>query len=196
MREFSPDGGPPELLLHPSDRTTGVSFSLIALTQAIVGGLLTAAQARRHAKLIAKHLLLPDGAHLMDKPLAYHGGSGDDLPPRRVGGVLRPRDRADVCPRAFALRGGDERSRRPAGAVGRARRRQSDRRHRACEPRLAAATQRLFQQQRRGVPRSLRGLRQMGSWPRRAKWRSTAVGASIPAVPGFTSRWSSSMRLA
>jgi len=73
--EFSRNGGPPELLLHPSDRTTGVSFSLIALTQAIVGGLLTAAQARRSANLIAKHLLLPDGAHLMDKPLAYRGGS-------------------------------------------------------------------------------------------------------------------------
>jgi cellobiose phosphorylase len=72
--EFSPKGGPPELLLHPSDRTTGVSFSLISLTQAILGGLLTAAQARRNANLIAKHLLLPDGAHLMDKPLAYRGG--------------------------------------------------------------------------------------------------------------------------
>ncbi len=72
--EFGPEGGPPELLLHPSDRTTGVSFSLISLTQAILGGLLTAAQARRSANLIAKHLLLPDGAHLMDKPLAYRGG--------------------------------------------------------------------------------------------------------------------------
>jgi cellobiose phosphorylase len=72
--EFSPKGGPPELLLHPSDRITGVSFSLISLTQAILGGLLTAAQARRSANLIAKHLLLPDGAHLMDKPLAYRGG--------------------------------------------------------------------------------------------------------------------------
>jgi cellobiose phosphorylase len=72
--EFNPEGGPPALLLHPSDRTTGVSFSLISLTQAILGGLLTAAQARRSANLIAKHLLLPDGAHLMDKPLAYRGG--------------------------------------------------------------------------------------------------------------------------
>ena len=41
--EFNPEGGPPELLLHPSDRITGVSFSLISLTQAILGGLLTAA---------------------------------------------------------------------------------------------------------------------------------------------------------
>ncbi len=71
---FSPAGGPPELLLHPSDQITGASFSLISLTQAILGGLLTPAQARRAANQMAKHLLLPDGAHLMDKPLAYRGG--------------------------------------------------------------------------------------------------------------------------
>ena len=41
--EFNPEGGPPKLFLHPSDQTTGVSFSLISLTQAILGGLLTAA---------------------------------------------------------------------------------------------------------------------------------------------------------
>jgi cellobiose phosphorylase len=72
--QFSPEGGPPETLLHPSDQTTGVSFSLISLTQAILGELLTPAQTRRCASLIAKRLLLPDGAHLMDKPLAYRGG--------------------------------------------------------------------------------------------------------------------------
>ena len=72
--EFSPAGGPPALLLHPSDQITGASFSLISLTQAILGGLLTPAQARRAAGQMAKHLLFPDGAHLMDKPLAYRGG--------------------------------------------------------------------------------------------------------------------------
>jgi cellobiose phosphorylase len=71
---FNPAGGEPELLLHPSDKITGASFSLISLTQAILGGLVTAAQARRSAGLIARHLLYPDGAHLMDKPLAYRGG--------------------------------------------------------------------------------------------------------------------------
>jgi cellobiose phosphorylase len=71
---FNPEGAPPDLLLHPSDRTTGVSYSLISLTQAILGELLTAAEARRCAKLIAARLLLPDGAHLMDKPLVYRGG--------------------------------------------------------------------------------------------------------------------------
>ena len=72
--EFNPAGAPPELLLHPSDKTTGASFSLISLTQAILGDLLTPAQARRAAGQMTKHLLFPDGAHLMDKPLAYRGG--------------------------------------------------------------------------------------------------------------------------
>jgi cellobiose phosphorylase len=72
--EFSPTGKPPGLLLHPSDTITGASFSLISLTQAILGGLLTPAQARRAAGQMAKYLLFPDGAHLMDKPLAYRGG--------------------------------------------------------------------------------------------------------------------------
>ena len=34
----------------------------------------TQAQARKHLGLIRKHLLFPDGARLMDKPIAYHGG--------------------------------------------------------------------------------------------------------------------------
>ena len=72
--EFHPDGGSPTLLIHPSDQTTGVSYSLISLTQAIIGELLTTPQARRSADLIAKHLLFADGAHLMDKPLTYRGG--------------------------------------------------------------------------------------------------------------------------
>ena len=48
-----------------------------------------------------------------------------------------------------------------------------------------AAAQRLFQQQRRGVPRSLSSQRE---WERRrrAKLPSTAAGASIPAARGFS----------
>jgi 1,2-beta-oligoglucan phosphorylase len=72
---FTPEGGPPELLLHPSDERTGLSFSLIPMTQAIIGGVFTPAQARRHLALIRKHLLFPDGARLMDRPLVYHGGT-------------------------------------------------------------------------------------------------------------------------
>ena len=71
---FRPGGDAPKLLLHPSDERTGLSFSLIPMTQAIIGGVFTPAQARRHLAVIRKHLLFPDGARLMDQPLAYHGG--------------------------------------------------------------------------------------------------------------------------
>ena len=71
---FALEGGEPELLLHPSDKRTGLSFSLIPMTQAILGNLFTTAQAKRHLEIIRKHLLFPDGARLMDRPLAYHGG--------------------------------------------------------------------------------------------------------------------------
>jgi 1,2-beta-oligoglucan phosphorylase len=71
---FRPEGGEPELLLHPSDKQTGLSFSLLPMTQSMIGGLFTRAQARKHLGLIRKHLLFSDGARLMDKPSVYHGG--------------------------------------------------------------------------------------------------------------------------
>ncbi len=71
---FRPEGGEPELLLHPSDKQTGLAYSLLPMTQSIIGGLFTQAQARKHLSLIRKHLLFSDGARLMDKPIVYHGG--------------------------------------------------------------------------------------------------------------------------
>ncbi|MBV8444124.1 MAG: cellobiose phosphorylase, partial [Hyphomicrobiales bacterium] len=71
---FSPEGGLPELLLHPSDKQTGLSFSLLPMTQGTIGAIFTKQQARRHLGLIRKHLLFSDGARLMDRPIAYHGG--------------------------------------------------------------------------------------------------------------------------
>jgi len=72
--EFNPRGGPPELLLHPDDRRTGVRYSLLPMTQAILGALFTAEQVRHHVALIRTHLSFPDGVRLMDRPLAYRGG--------------------------------------------------------------------------------------------------------------------------
>src|SRR5262249_48235521 len=63
-----------ELLLHPSDRRTGIALSLIPMTQAILGSLFTPEQTRHHLALIAARLLFPDGVRLMDKPLPYSGG--------------------------------------------------------------------------------------------------------------------------
>jgi cellobiose phosphorylase len=71
---FSPQGGAPQLLLHPSDRVTGISYSMLPMVQAISCGIFTPEQARRHMELIRARLLFPDGARLMDKPLEYHGG--------------------------------------------------------------------------------------------------------------------------
>jgi 1,2-beta-oligoglucan phosphorylase len=71
---FPPQRGEPELLLHPSDKTTGLAFSLLPMTQGMIGRMFTQAQSRRHLGLIRKHLLFSDGARLMDRPIAYHGG--------------------------------------------------------------------------------------------------------------------------
>ncbi len=71
---FAPDGGSPELLLHPSDTRTGLKYSLLPMIQSIIGGLFTPEQAAHHLRLIREHLLFQDGARLLDRPIAYRGG--------------------------------------------------------------------------------------------------------------------------
>jgi 1,2-beta-oligoglucan phosphorylase len=61
-------------LLHPSDTTTGVRYSALAMVHAILEDLFTPEQTREHLRLIEKHLSGPDGLRLFDQPLAYHGG--------------------------------------------------------------------------------------------------------------------------
>jgi cellobiose phosphorylase len=69
------DGGKDvRYLLHPSDQTTGIRYSSLAMIHAILEDLLTPAQARDHLKLIATRLSAPDGARLFDRPMPYHGG--------------------------------------------------------------------------------------------------------------------------
>ncbi|MFI5011354.1 MAG: GH36-type glycosyl hydrolase domain-containing protein [Hyphomicrobiales bacterium] len=63
-----------EVLLHPSDRRTGLSYSLLPMTQGIIAGLFTPDQARHHLAIIREHLLFPDGVRLMDRPVTYRGG--------------------------------------------------------------------------------------------------------------------------
>ncbi len=71
---FAPGAAKPELLLHPSDKRTGLSYSLLPMTRAILSGLFTPEQTRHHLTLIREHLLFSDGARLMDRPVAYRGG--------------------------------------------------------------------------------------------------------------------------
>ncbi len=61
-------------LLHPRDAETGLSHSLLPMIHAIINDMFTPRQAETHLDLIRKHLLGPDGAHLFDRPLPYHGG--------------------------------------------------------------------------------------------------------------------------
>lgn len=72
---FNPNGGTPDPLIHPGDNLDGPSFSMLAIVQAIIGGIFTEEQSQRHLNLVREHLLFSDGARLMDKPIAYHGGT-------------------------------------------------------------------------------------------------------------------------
>ncbi|HEY3177525.1 MAG TPA: cellobiose phosphorylase [Casimicrobiaceae bacterium] len=71
---FESGSDAPELLLHPSDVRTGLKYSLLPMTRSIIAGLFTPEQAQHHLRLIREHLLFPDGARLIDRPVAYHGG--------------------------------------------------------------------------------------------------------------------------
>ena len=61
-------------LLHPSDTTTGVHYSSLAMIHAILEDMLTPEQTREHLRLIDEHLSGPDGVRLFDRPMPYHGG--------------------------------------------------------------------------------------------------------------------------
>ncbi|MEM7577042.1 MAG: hypothetical protein AAF328_06150 [Planctomycetota bacterium] len=63
-----------EPLLHPTDTRTGIQHSLIPMNRALLGGLLTDAQAAHHQDVIKRQLLAPDGVRLMERPPAYAGG--------------------------------------------------------------------------------------------------------------------------
>ncbi len=71
---FDPAAAEPELLLHPTDRRTGIHYSLLPMKRGILSGIFTDAEAAHHLALIREHLVFPDGARLMDRPVAYHGG--------------------------------------------------------------------------------------------------------------------------
>jgi 1,2-beta-oligoglucan phosphorylase len=62
------------VLLHPSDRVTGIHYSLLPMNRGVISGIFTKEQAEHHQQLIEQHLKGPDGARLMDRPLKYKGG--------------------------------------------------------------------------------------------------------------------------
>ncbi len=62
------------VLLHPTDTTTNIHYSLLPMDRGIISGIFTKEQATLHQDLLEKYLKGPDGARLMDKPLVYKGG--------------------------------------------------------------------------------------------------------------------------
>lgn len=70
---FEKDGSI-SVLLHPSDTTTGIHYSLLPMDRGVISGIFTKEQAQHHQQLIEKYLKGPDGARLMDRPLKYKGG--------------------------------------------------------------------------------------------------------------------------
>jgi cellobiose phosphorylase len=70
---FERDGGV-RYLLHPSDETTGVHYSVLAMIHALLEDMLTPEEVRSHLQLIDAHLSATDGVRLFDRPIPYHGG--------------------------------------------------------------------------------------------------------------------------
>jgi 1,2-beta-oligoglucan phosphorylase len=62
------------VLLHPTDTTTGIKYSVLPMNRGIISGIFSPEQAEKHQHLVERHLKGPDGARLMDQPLPYKGG--------------------------------------------------------------------------------------------------------------------------
>ena len=184
---FDPAGGEPELLLHPSDTRTGLRYSLLPMTRSIIAGLFTPEQAQHHLRPDPRAPALPR-RRAADGPAGRPTAAG----PRRIfrraesaaffgreiglmyvhahlryGEALAVLGEADALWEALQVAN-------PI-AVTETRRQ-----------RLAAPAQRLLQQQRRRLPRPLRGERRVGRASRPARSPSTAAGASIRAARGST----------
>ena len=62
------------VMLHPSDKNTGIHYSLLPMNRGVISGIFTREQAENHQTVIDHHLKGPDGSRLMDRPLKYNGG--------------------------------------------------------------------------------------------------------------------------
>ncbi|MEK5398979.1 GH36-type glycosyl hydrolase domain-containing protein [Paenibacillus sp. FSL K6-2859] len=63
-----------KLLVHPSDKETGIQYRLLPMTRSMISELLTPEQAEAHYEVIQDKLFCPDGVRLMNRPAQYVGG--------------------------------------------------------------------------------------------------------------------------
>lgn len=64
----------PELMIHPTDKKTGIQYRLLPMTRSMIAELLTPEQAAHHLAIIKENLQFPDGVRLMNRPANYQGG--------------------------------------------------------------------------------------------------------------------------
>ncbi len=60
-----------ELMVHPTDKKTGIQYRLLPMQQSMIGELLSPEQADHHVAIIKEHLQFPDGVRLMNRPATY-----------------------------------------------------------------------------------------------------------------------------
>ncbi|MEI5992177.1 hypothetical protein A5881_003733 [Enterococcus termitis] len=63
-----------ELMIHPTDKKTGIQYRLLPMTRSIIAELLTIEQVEHHYGIIKEYLEFPDGIRLMNHPATYRGG--------------------------------------------------------------------------------------------------------------------------
>ncbi|OTN75312.1 hypothetical protein A5886_000382 [Enterococcus sp. 8G7_MSG3316] len=63
-----------ELMVHPTDKKTGIQYRLLPMQQSMIGELLSPEEADHHLAIIKEHLQFPDGVRLMNRPAQYQGG--------------------------------------------------------------------------------------------------------------------------
>lgn len=66
--------GRSELIIHPLDARTGITYRLIPMTRSIIAGILEPQEALAHEQIIRERLHFPDGVRLMDRPAAFDDG--------------------------------------------------------------------------------------------------------------------------
>ncbi|GAA0373891.1 GH36-type glycosyl hydrolase domain-containing protein [Bacillus horti] len=71
---YMEEPGQPELMVHPQDTKTGISYRLLPQTRSIIAELVSPEQADKQYHLIKEHFSCPDGVRLMNRPAKYTGG--------------------------------------------------------------------------------------------------------------------------
>ncbi|WP_303753697.1 cellobiose phosphorylase [Enterococcus sp. S86.2] len=71
---YMEEDGTPELMIHPTDKKTGIQYRLLPMTRSMIAELLTPKQAQAHLAVIKENLQFPDGVRLMNRPAHYAGG--------------------------------------------------------------------------------------------------------------------------